>query len=73
MFLRKVHRDFPNSVIKDIMYKDFNHKYELLHNQAKQKNKNSYTNTLIFIGCILLVGFFYSTSTNDLTQTFIYE
>jgi hypothetical protein len=72
MFLRKVHREFPDSIIKDIMQKDFNHKYELLHNQATQKYKFSYLYTFkksiaknilnaLVIGCILLVGVFYST------------
>ena len=37
MFLRKVHKNFPDSIIKNIMHKDFNHEYELLHNQAKKK------------------------------------
>jgi hypothetical protein len=45
MFLRKVHRDFPDSVIKDIMNIDYNHKYELLHNQAKKKNNFNYLYT----------------------------
>ena len=72
MFLRKVHREFPDSIIKDIMQKDFNHKYDLLHNQAKKKYKFSYLYTFkksiaknilnaFVIGCILLVGVFYST------------
>jgi hypothetical protein len=39
MFLRKVDRSFPESVLKEIMNKEFNHIYEILHNQAKQKTK----------------------------------
>ena len=53
MFLRKVHRDFPNSIIKDIMHTDFNHEYELLHNQSKKKHKFSYFNTFV-VGFILV-------------------
>lgn len=37
MFLRKVDRSFPDSVIKDIMNMDFNHKIDILHNQGKKK------------------------------------
>ena len=62
MFLRKVHRDFPSSIIKDIMDKDFNHEYELLHNQAKKKNKFNYLNTIIITSCILLVSFYITSS-----------
>jgi hypothetical protein len=59
LFLRKVHKTFPDSVIKEIMNKEFGHKYELLHNQAKKKNKLfSTNNTYIFI---LLVGLLFIT------------
>lgn len=58
MFLRKVHREFPNSVIKDIMNMDFNHTYELLHNQAKKKHKFSYLNIFV-VGFILFCFFLY--------------
>jgi hypothetical protein len=62
MFLRKVHRTFPDSVLKDIMNKDFNHKYELLHNQAKKKN-NIFTLSNIFkVFLILLVGLYFITT-----------
>lgn len=37
IFLRKVDRSFPESVLKEIMNTEFNHTYDLLHNQAKQK------------------------------------
>ena len=54
MFLRKVNKTFPDSVIKDIMNKDFDHKYELFHNQEKKKiNLFSPNNICMFI---LLVG-----------------
>ena len=58
MFLRKVDKTFPDSILKDIMHKEFNHEYELLHNQSKQKYRGNYSNAFIFI---LLVGFFYIT------------
>jgi hypothetical protein len=59
LFLRKVHKTFPDSVIKEIMNKDFGHTYELLHNQAKKKNKLfSKNNIYIFI---LLVGLLFIT------------
>ena len=61
MFLRKVHRNFPDSVIKEIMHKNFNHNYELLYNQAKKKHKFSYLNAFI-ISFILLVSFYITCS-----------
>ena len=68
MFLRKVHKSFPDSVIKEIMNKDFSHKYELLHNQAKKKtNLFSQNNIYIFI---LLVGILFITVIN--TKMFMY-
>ena len=60
MFLRKVHRNFPDSAIKDIMNTNFNHNYEILHNQAKKKNKSSFCNNLqyfiIFIALIYFIA-----------------
>lgn len=62
LFLRKVHKTFPDSVIKEIMNKDFGHNYELLHNQAKKKtNLFSQNNIYIFI---LLVGLLFITVIN---------
>jgi hypothetical protein len=55
MFLRKVHREFPDSAIQDIINMNFNHKYEVLHNQAKQKTRSINTFTIF----ILLVGLFF--------------
>lgn len=60
MFLRKVHKDFPDSAIKDIMNIDFNHKYEILHNQAKKKHNSSFfcdnlQHILIFIALIYFI------------------
>ena len=66
LFLRKVHKTFPDSVIKEIMNKDFEHKYELLHNQAKKKNKlfsQNNINIYILIS-ILLVGLLFITVSN---------
>jgi hypothetical protein len=61
MFLRKVHRSFPDSVIKDIMNTNFNHKYEVLHNNAKKKHKSSFffdnfTYFVIFIALIYFIA-----------------
>ena len=59
MFLRKVHREFPDSAIQDIINMNFNHKYEVLHNQAKQKyNGTIYKYIQHFYSVILLVGLF---------------
>ena len=71
MFLRKVHRSFPDSAIKDIMNTDFNHTYELLHNQAKKKNKSSFFfyNLQYFIIFISLIYFITSLSTEALMNS----
>jgi hypothetical protein len=71
MFLRKVHRDFPDNIIKNIMNTDFDHTYELLHNQAKKKH-NFYRfinlqNTFI----LLLVGLYFIT--RFFTKGFMYQ
>jgi hypothetical protein len=59
MFLRKVHRSFPDEIIKEIQNKEFNHVYEVLHNQAKKKNKYyKYIRKLVPSIMILLVGGF---------------
>lgn len=57
MFLRKVHRSFPDKVLKDIMNKEFDHNYELLHNQAK-KRYNYITIYNFCKGLFLLVGLY---------------
>jgi hypothetical protein len=68
MFLRKVHKSFPDSILKDIMNKDFGHTYELLHNNAKKKNnffislRFTSLQTILLTGFILLVGFCFITS-----------
>lgn len=54
MFLRKVHRDFPDYAIQDIMNLEFNHNYENeLHNCAKKKNKNINKKIYYFWKCFL--------------------
>ena len=57
MFLRKVHKDFSNETIKDIMNMNFNHKYDILHNQAKRNI--IYINGIQQWGIIFLVCIFY--------------
>jgi hypothetical protein len=74
MFLRKVHRDFPDDALKTIMNTDFNHTYELLHNQAKKKTKFfgrffNLQNTFRIV--VLLVGLFYIAC--FLTKCFMYS
>ena len=62
MFLRKVDSSFPDSTIKKIMNIDFNHKYELLHNQAKKKNNSSFfCDNLLYI--LILFVFIYIVAT----------
>lgn len=60
MFLRKVDKTFSDEAIKDIMNRDFGHKYELLHNQAKKKNRGVHVYTYAFL--LLLVGFYFYAS-----------
>jgi hypothetical protein len=42
MFLRKVHKDFPDNCIQEIMNTEFNHTYDVLHNQATKKYEYHY-------------------------------
>ena len=76
MFLRKVHREFPDDVLKTIMNKDFEHTYDVLHNQAKKKH-NFFTNYInlqnTFKVVFLLVGLYYITCfiQNVFIQVFI--
>jgi hypothetical protein len=72
MFLRKVNKSFPDQIIKDIMGMDYDHKYDLLHNQAKKKHNDEYFDnifTMVFVS-ILLVGFIFITSI--FTEYFMY-
>ena len=74
MFLRKVHKSFPDSVIKDIMNTDFNHKYDVLHNQAKKKNKSSFFyNLQYFVGFIVLIYFLACAFTKGTMNTTIFS
>lgn len=57
MFLRKVDSSFPDSTIKEIMKLNFNHKYELLHNQAKKHNSSFFYYNLKYI--IIIIAFVY--------------
>jgi hypothetical protein len=76
MFLRKVHRNFPDNVLKNIMSKDFNHTYELLHNQAKKKN-NLFTllnmvKAIFFVANLcLFTSLFISFFTSFFTKCFV--
>ena len=61
MFLRKVHKSFPDSIIIDIMNTEFNHNYDILHNQARKKPYTTYFNCeYILIGGLCLFIFVYS-------------
>jgi len=60
IFLRKVHCNFPDDALKRIMEMDFNHEYELLHNNAKKKN-NKLSLFNIFNSLLLLVGIYFIT------------
>jgi len=74
MFLRKVHRDFPDDALKTIMNTDFNHTYELLHNQAKKKTNffgRIFNLQNAFKIIVLLVGLFYIVC--FLTKCFMYS
>lgn len=69
IFLRKVHKQFPDSAIIDIMNLDFNHTYDTLHNQAKKKNNPSffYNNIQYILIFIFLIYFF----TISFTEAFV--
>jgi hypothetical protein len=57
MFLRKVNRNFSDDVLKEIMVKDFGHKYEVLHNQAKKKSNN--LTFLLQLFFVIVFSFYY--------------
>jgi hypothetical protein len=65
IFLRKVHKSFPDSAIKEIMNKPFEHKYELLHNRAKKRTNSVHVYTYIFL--LLLVGSYFIASAFTVT------
>ena len=62
MFLIKVDSSFPDSTIKQLMNTNFDHKYELLRNQAKKKHNSSFfcDNLQYFI---ILIAFIYFIAT----------
>jgi hypothetical protein len=64
MFLRKVDTSFPDSTIKQIMNTNFNHTYELLHNQAKKKHNLSFLPYFIIL--IALIYFITTITTESL-------
>jgi hypothetical protein len=73
MFLRKVDRSFPESVLKEIMNTEFNHTYEILHNQAKQKTKLCnllyiFSPFYIFLSFIFFVSLYCIISVGKLRQ-----
>jgi hypothetical protein len=61
LFLRKVNKKFPDTVLKEIMDMDFGHTYELLHNQATKRQKKTtivfYSNT--FLKCLFVSSFLF--------------
>jgi hypothetical protein len=75
MFLRKVHRSFPDSAIKEIMHTDFNHTYKQLHNQAKQKHNSSTfcDNLQYFFIFIMLVYFVTTIHTESLMNSYVFS
>lgn len=68
MFLRKVDKLFPDDAIKSIMNTDFNHNYDVLHNQAKKKHKSFFCSNLQYF--IILIAFIYFI-TSTYTETFM--
>ena len=60
MFLRKVHKSFPDETIIDIMNRDFNHSYDTMHNKATKKHKsyNIYLNYGLLL-CMFFLGILY--------------
>lgn len=75
MFLRKVHKSFPDSTITDIMNTDFNHTYDVLHNQAKQKHNSSFffDNLQYFFIFIALIYFITTIPTKSFMYTTIFS
>jgi hypothetical protein len=57
LFLRKVSHDFPDDVLRDFIYnKNYNHTYDVLHNDAKKKiikkARFSVNNMIILLVCL---------------------
>lgn len=55
MFLRKVSSSFPDSVLKEIMEIDFQHNYEMLHNNNTTKHKLTISMLFQYIFILLVV------------------
>ena len=68
LFLRKVHKDFPDDTLADIMYNsDFGHTYDVLHNTVKKNNNMNYIlvyryTLFTLIGLFGLFGLYFFTS-----------
>lgn len=56
MFLRKVDKEFPTETLQHIMGTDFNHKYEILHNQAIH-NHSKYVSIRFFM--LVLISLYF--------------
>lgn len=73
MFLRKVHKSFPDSAITDIMNTDFNHTYDVLHNHAKKNNVTTYCANLQYIVLFIALIYFIATiSTESVMNTYFF-
>ena len=66
LFLRKVHRSFPDEKLKELWEKDFGHEYPFLHNHGKRRQlterreeEDPWTNGelfVIFVSLMPLIG-----------------
>jgi hypothetical protein len=61
MFLRKVHRSFPNNKLEEIMNMNFDHEYPILHNHLQKRN--NYTYMYFFLSLTFLLVWYYIKST----------
>lgn len=67
MFLRKVHKQFPDSAIINIINMNFNHTYDILHNQAKKKHDiYFFYNNLQYILILLVIIYFITSCFTEL-------
>jgi hypothetical protein len=57
MFLRKVHKSFPDSTIIHLMNTNFDHIYDVLHNQAKKKYRLNFYDCFQYI--LILIALIY--------------
>jgi hypothetical protein len=62
MFLRKVDKSFPNEALLEIMEAEFDHKYDVLYNHAKKKDKLTFVSkvkkyvTIAFVNSVSYVA-----------------